>query len=348
MADADYGSDYSRSRSGSERGDDGRPVRAVQLDGLVLLKIIKHCKESAPTVVCGELLGLDVDGVLEVTASFPLPEDAGDPRSADALEYERAMLGCLDAVNVDCNPVGWYRSAFLGSFLTKQTLETMHSFQRKNPAAVLVAYDPFRTKAGKLAVKAYRLSDPFLELCEANKFGHSDFARNGVASADIVEEVPIKVHNAHLAHGFLYELREQKASEAVESERLVLAGHESLERNLELISDRIDGYSSEQGSFQFYQRSVARQETALRAYIAKCDAEDEKMRASGRNPRPRPDPTRLPQFKPVQQPSRLNSMILTRLMDAHCTEINDVAAENLQKLYVAESLRGDSGLADAE
>jgi hypothetical protein len=27
----------------------------------------------------------------------------------------------------------------------------------------------------------------------------------------IFEEIPIKVHNSHLVHGFLYELREQKA-----------------------------------------------------------------------------------------------------------------------------------------
>ena len=38
-----------------------------------MLKIIKHCKEFAPTLVTGQLLGLDVGSVLEVTNCFPFP-----------------------------------------------------------------------------------------------------------------------------------------------------------------------------------------------------------------------------------------------------------------------------------
>jgi hypothetical protein len=38
-----------------------------------VLKIIKHCEEFAPALVTGQLLGLDVGGVLEVTNCFPFP-----------------------------------------------------------------------------------------------------------------------------------------------------------------------------------------------------------------------------------------------------------------------------------
>ncbi|KAK4418472.1 Eukaryotic translation initiation factor 3 subunit H [Sesamum alatum] len=41
------------------------PLRVVQIEGLVILKIIKHCKEFSPALVTG-LLGLDVGSVLEV------------------------------------------------------------------------------------------------------------------------------------------------------------------------------------------------------------------------------------------------------------------------------------------
>ena len=39
----------------------------------VVLKIIKHCKEFSPALVTGQLLGLDVGSVLEVTNCFPFP-----------------------------------------------------------------------------------------------------------------------------------------------------------------------------------------------------------------------------------------------------------------------------------
>lgn len=51
---------------------DGR-LRAVQLEGHVILKIVKHCQECAPNLVTGQLLGLDVGSTLEVTDSFPFP-----------------------------------------------------------------------------------------------------------------------------------------------------------------------------------------------------------------------------------------------------------------------------------
>ena len=51
------------------------PVRVVQLEGQVVLKVAKHCKESATATntVTGQLLGLDVGQTLEVTDAFPYP-----------------------------------------------------------------------------------------------------------------------------------------------------------------------------------------------------------------------------------------------------------------------------------
>lgn len=44
----------------------------------VVLKIIKHCRESLPTFVAGSMLGLAMDSTLEVTNCFPFPSDTGD------------------------------------------------------------------------------------------------------------------------------------------------------------------------------------------------------------------------------------------------------------------------------
>lgn len=50
-----------------------KELKGVQLTGLVLLKIIKHCNSSLPSMVTGQLLGLDVGSTLEVTDCFPFP-----------------------------------------------------------------------------------------------------------------------------------------------------------------------------------------------------------------------------------------------------------------------------------
>lgn len=48
-------------------------LTAVQLDGLVVSKILKHAVESSSSVTTGLLLGLDLDGLLEISNSFALP-----------------------------------------------------------------------------------------------------------------------------------------------------------------------------------------------------------------------------------------------------------------------------------
>ena len=44
--------------------------RVVQVDGLVLLKIIQHATQHFPEYVSGSLLGLDVESTIEITHRF--------------------------------------------------------------------------------------------------------------------------------------------------------------------------------------------------------------------------------------------------------------------------------------
>lgn len=62
--------------------------RFMRLHGYaqVALKIIKHCKECWPTLVTGQLLGLDIGSILEVTNCFPFP--VGHPFWAVAADIQ--------------------------------------------------------------------------------------------------------------------------------------------------------------------------------------------------------------------------------------------------------------------
>ena len=77
------------------------PLRSVQIDGQVVMKIVKHCSEQAPTLVTGQLLGLDIGATLEVTDCFPFPnQDAA--AAAEGEEDDGAIpLDAHDLVEID-------------------------------------------------------------------------------------------------------------------------------------------------------------------------------------------------------------------------------------------------------
>ncbi|OEL38090.1 Eukaryotic translation initiation factor 3 subunit H, partial [Dichanthelium oligosanthes] len=116
------------------------PLRVVQMEGLAVLKIIKHCEEFAPALVTGQLLGLDVGSVLEVTNCFPFPiREEDDEADADGANYQLEMMRCLREVNVDNNTIGWYQSCLLGSFQTVELIETFMNYQIKVSNSALVS-----------------------------------------------------------------------------------------------------------------------------------------------------------------------------------------------------------------
>ena len=63
--------------------DESSELDLVQLDGLVVLKIIKHCQEMLPDLVTGQLLGLDISSTVEVTNCFPFPAKVAEENEED-------------------------------------------------------------------------------------------------------------------------------------------------------------------------------------------------------------------------------------------------------------------------
>ena len=92
-------------------------MKQVQIDGLVVLKIIKHYQEEGQgtEVVQGVLLGLVVEDRLEITNCFPFPQHTEDDADFDEVQYQMEMMRSLRHVNIDHLHVGWYQSTYYGS-----------------------------------------------------------------------------------------------------------------------------------------------------------------------------------------------------------------------------------------
>jgi len=112
------------------------------------MKIIKQCRDFFPSPSSGHLLGLDVNGVLQITNSYPLPSSPEDLPPGANLETERRRqqalwIKTLSEVNVDNNMVGWYQSAYLGSFMNARVVDGLVAAgqsQMLNDKAILIIH----------------------------------------------------------------------------------------------------------------------------------------------------------------------------------------------------------------
>ena len=163
-------------------------VKEVVIDGVAVMKIIKHCNDSLPTMVAGSLLGLDINGVLEVTYTFPYGADDDD---LDGRDYQIEMMNMLRDVNIDNNCVGWYQSTYLSTMCTNDVVGYQYSYQSSEELSdnsVVIMYDPLlsRTENGKSVMRAFRLTEEFIEMKKNKRNQYID-------PAGILEDLPVKI-----------------------------------------------------------------------------------------------------------------------------------------------------------
>jgi len=301
-------------------------VSEVHIDGLALLKLVKHCRDALPKMVAGSLLGLDQGSILEVTHCFPFPtpksrEEYGDGvelgdgvDDLDGEEYQMEMMKMLREVNVDNNCVGWYKSIYVGSFCQTPLVETQFSYQENlSDNCVVLLYDPVESSRGVLNLKAYQLSEQFITSYRAK-------SNSFVAPSAILVELPLRVRNPGLITAFLYDLhasgqlRKEPSSEPN-------ADAAPLERYLEHCCQWVDDLVEEQGKFQYYLRNVERHRDQLR-WHNKRKAEGDQEDADA------------PTWKNTTQPPRLDSLLIANQIHQYCTQIGAHSTCALSKLHL--------------
>jgi translation initiation factor 3 subunit H len=141
------------------------PLACVQLDGLVVTKIIKHGRETSSLTAHGLLLGLDLDGILEVSNSFPLPHHSGDEddkTTKSIARYQASMLRSLKEVQADDSVVGFYQATTLGAFFNQTLVESQAIHQDKlRHGGVVIVHDLSQTARGNASFRAFRLTNAF-------------------------------------------------------------------------------------------------------------------------------------------------------------------------------------------
>lgn len=324
----------------------------VQIDGLVVLKIIKHCRdEGNPThpAVSGQLLGMDITlgGVttLEVTSCFPMPlqTDAEDAEE-EMNQYVTDMLRCMRDVNVDNNTVGWYQSTCMNSWLDPEgpSVITQFQFQESVPKSVCLVYDPVRTSSGSVYLKAYRLTDKFMAKYKhhndsnGNGFTEQDFKakydyngkviEEGITIDDIFEEVPIRIHNSALVNAMLYDWvceGTMGAKMDCDFERLDLSTRPFLDKSMDVLVEGMEALRQDQERFEFRKRDVER-----------------KRREHKRNAREEVSKEDLVRVYP--DPSRLQGLLMANQVKSYCDGVGKFAGQSFSKLYLIKGMQTPS------
>lgn len=320
----------------AERKTEDLPLRVVQLDAHVVLKIVKHCKEGFPTLVTGQLLGLDVGQTLEVTDCFPFPsrndEEDGE---GDGASYQLDMMRCLREVNVDNNTVGWYQSTVLGSYQTIELIETFVNYAESIKRCVCIVYDPQTSARGTLTLKAITLKDNFIKVYKEGALTGEKMREAAISWKDVFDEIPINVHSSPLATALLHSIEPDTVADSRDSARLDLSVGPLLEKNLEFLNDCMDDIVAEQQKVSFYHRNVARQQQQQQQWLQKRRQENAQRRLAGEEPLPEEDPAL---FKPIPEPSPLDVYLINNQVDNYCQSINHFGAQTLEKLHMLDGL----------
>ena len=341
-------------------------VHAVHVDGLAVLKIVKHCQESLPSLVAGTLLGLDVKGgVLEITHAFPNPEppssndDATEQPSSnigDGVDYSLEMLKMLREVNVDNNCVGFYQSISLGTFNTAKLVEEQFAYQAADvtdlQVAVLILFDPIQTTRGNLVLKCLRLTNEAIDMIQNGKNSFLD-------PKNIFEELPVTIKNPSLVKALLHNVKtgqyhaeeEDNANNDINSgsaggdnvvapaykadttfDRLDLSTNPYLEKHLEFMCTWVDDLAAEQSKFQYYMRALARGEKRFDKRSGTTVGTKEKVDAKEA-------------WASSDAPRRLESLLISNQIRTYCDQVDKFADGGLGKLFVVDGLHRDESKA---
>ena len=91
------------------------------------MKIVKHCRDQIARSAKGFLLGVEKDGVIEVTNIIPATLGQSEDLVALVRDHpsREELLKSYKQVNADPHVVGWYQSSHQGYFLSSHTLAQM-------------------------------------------------------------------------------------------------------------------------------------------------------------------------------------------------------------------------------
>ena len=351
---------------------DSEVITDVHLDGMALMKMIKHCKDNHAvngSNAWGALLGMDMGGTLEVSNVFGLPGmraergDEDERTTKSSMQYMAEMLRLLHQVNADVSPVGLYQGSFLGPFLNTAIVDGLNTLsllmeregQRGRGKAVMLVHDYAQLAQGNLVTKAYRLSPSFIDAYRKGKFSAQNLVEHRLTFSNVLIEIPVHVRNTALMDAMLSTLTTENVPEsriaprtskellthpidmhvAPDNMDLNLALEPVLVSTLESTLDAAEAYASESGNVGYQARQIAREKARADAFLTRRKAENATRESAGLAPLPLDEVNKL--FKIPAEPNRLESLLLLNQLDSAAQRLTETATVGTVQLNAART-----------
>lgn len=315
------------------------PYDYVQMDGLAVMKIIKHCYEERSNIDTprGGLLGLVIENRLEITNTFAFPVAKSIEEPVDE-EYTTNMMLHMKKINQDYLHVGWYQSCDLGSFVTTEFVLAQQGYQESIEESIVVVYDPQKTEKGFLSLKAYRLTPQALKLLAENENSITpELVKSLHLSFDrMFHEVPLVIRNSPLANALCCQLVEMKPADRG-TQFLDLGTVSPMENHLKFLVEKVDELHQESYKMNKHQMQVSKQQQEKAKYVHQKNLENAARQAKGEAPLPEEDLNKV--FRPIPPPSRLPPMLASGQIEMSCQQINSLSSQSLAKLFIGEALQ---------
>ncbi|KAI8892909.1 hypothetical protein BC833DRAFT_532379 [Globomyces pollinis-pini] len=331
------------------------PLVSVQLDALVVLKIIKHCKSSqltnqANTVANGQILGVDEYGTLRVSNSFPLPEvlkaDDDEVQENNVSNYRTRMLETLSNWNYESNRVGWYQSAPNGiAFCNEELIETQYNEQSAFPQSVHLILSDSITAKGPIRFSAVRLTDDFMKFYKEKKFSMKAVATMNLNN--IFETLPVTIKNSSLLSAMFYEIKNQTVAPEISSCLIKdplftpvvwnpeLSSESSAEKQLEYLTEAVEFQGQENWRWQNWHRQLNKEQQKVLQSIHKMNQEGDVNAESV----PKEElVAQSPSIIKLQgiEPPRFESLILDHQISTYCEQILGFSGMNERATELVE------------
>eukprot|EP00940_MAST-03C_sp_MAST-3C-sp2_P002642 g2642.t1 len=350
------------------------PIKEVEVNGLVIMKIIKHAHD-AEVEVSGSLVGmpklqlkkavghvhlkelkraaeegkqsfpLRETDIMKITNCFPHLSEDSDVSMSRMQSYEDDMLTSFEACNMDSNIAGWYESCRSGASCSAHFVSRQLDLQEKldSTRVIGIVYNPLRSvQDGELSIRAYRLKSKFVEAMSdenRNDITQEILQKFKLDSSNIVEEIPLKIVHTVTTKAMLFELCVGDAAVIEDNlaDHLDLSFNPVLERELRELKSRVHHLNEEQNKFQKHERDVTRQTQQRSAWLHERRMLNEERKHQNKDPLPLEDPSH-PAFRTISEPGRMLSLIAGMDIRAHCDRIDRYTAKSLKKTFLAGRL----------
>ena len=189
------------------------------------------------------------------------------------------------------------------------------SYQKRFGERVVgLVYSPLKSLQGsQLSIRAYRLSNTFMDALEENESSvtQEQIRELGLNSSMILEEIPIKIVNTSLNKALLYEMSKRENATSSRRGRLDLSINPVLEVEMKNLVSGIEKLTEEQAKFQRYERDVTRQKQQRSNWLQERRIKNAQRKEEGLEPLPEFEHDH-PVFRTIPEPSRLDSLLVAK------------------------------------